>query len=227
MSDRYAAQLQEICENTVIRGYATDYFGRYLNGMVIPAGKAQRLIDAGLTESVSLTWQVSNLRFLGIPRKADGTETELEEPFIPTEGFAVETLLYKLSKEPKWIAINSIGGAPAFYYENDPAIRWLPGYSESCLTGADADLCVLPESLMERCGIELGDTVRFMAWIDNEDAPFVLYDFLVAGSNVLAYGEEVIYTPLGLNFPTGSEPGPAPQRKTYTERAWLGNIDTR
>lgn len=226
-SDRYAAQLEEIRENTVIRGYATDYFGRYLNGMVVTARNAQSLIDAGLTETVSLTWQVSNLRFLGISRTADGTIAEIPEPFMPTEGFAVETLLYKLSKEPKWIATNSIGGSPAFYYDSDPTIHWLSGYDEGCLTASDAGLCVLPESLMERDGIQLGDTVRYMAWVDDADAPFVLYDFLVAGSYVLTYGDEVIYTPLSINFPVGTEPAPAPERAYDPGRAWTGSYDTR
>ncbi len=225
-SDQYAAQLDEVRENTVIRGYATDYFGRYLNGMVVTAKKVQSLIDAGLTETVSLTWQVSNLRFLGVSRAADGTSAEIPEPFIPTDGFAVETLLYKLSKEPKWIATNSISGSPAFYYDNDPTIIWLSGYDESCLTASDADLCVLPESLMERDGIQLGDTVRYLAWTDDEDAPFVLYDFLVAGSYVLTYGDAVIYTPLGINFPIGAEPSPAVERAYLPERAWAGSYDT-
>ena len=225
-SDQYDAQLQEIRESTVIRGYATDYFGRYLNGMVITARNVQSLIDAGLTETVSLTWQVSNLRFLGISRTADGTVNEIAEPFIPIDGFAVETLLYKLSKEPKWIATNSITGSPNFYYDSNPVITWLSGYDESCLTASDADLCVLPESLMERDGIQLGDTVRYLAWVDDEDEPFVLYDFLIAGSYVLTYGDEVIYTPLSINFPVGAEQTPAVERVYLPERAWTGSYDT-
>ncbi|MBN1778019.1 MAG: ABC transporter permease [Clostridiales bacterium] len=235
-SDQYAAQLAEIRDNTVIRGYATDNLGRYRNGMVVPARYARDLIDAGLTDAVYLTWEVSNLRFIGVTRTADGTMRELEDLFVPQGGFAVETLQYKLSREPKWIATNSVAGAPAFYYESEPEITWLEGYGEACLTGADADLCVLPVSMMEEKGIELGDTVRFLCWLEDDDEDkavgesddkdrFELLDFLVAGSYVLPYGEETIYTPLGLTLPAGSEPAPLPERAYRPQRYWQGAFD--
>ncbi len=224
-SDQYAAQLQEIRQNTIIRGYATDFFGRYMNGMVIPGFKVEALLQAELADRVNLTWTVSNLRFAGITRTADGVDTGLEDPVIPTSGFSIETLLYKMSKEPKWVATNSISGSPAFYYETDPTLQWLDGYDERCLTGTDAALCVLPVAMMERQGIHLGDTVRYLAWFDDDEEPFLLFDFLVVGSYVLPYGEEVIYTPFGLNFPGAPPASASPEREIETTRAWPGYFD--
>ena len=106
-SGRYDAQLQQIQRSTVIRGYATDFLGRYRDGLVVPASMARSLIDAGITDTVSLTWEVSNLRFIGVSRTAGGEMRELADPLIPDSGFALETLLYKLRKEPKWIATNT------------------------------------------------------------------------------------------------------------------------
>ena len=225
-SDQYTLQLQEIEASSVIRGYATDMLGRYRDGMVIPAKKVLALADSGLISSMRLTWQVSNLRFIGVTRTADGTMQDVTDPFIPESGFSVETLLYKLSKEPTWIATNSVSGAPAFYYEENAAVTWLAGYDESCLTGRETDLCVLPVSMMERDGIALGDTVRYLGWFEqHRETSFALLDFLVAGSYVLPSGQEIIYTPLGLTFPPDMEPSQTPERAYRSERRWEGDFD--
>ncbi|HPF86555.1 MAG TPA: ABC transporter permease [Candidatus Limiplasma sp.] len=227
-SDQYLAQLTEIQNNTVIRGYVTDYLGRYRDDMVISAANVQAVVDSGLTAGVSLTWQVSNLRFIGVTRTADGVMQDVADPYIPQSGFSVETLQYKLSQEPKWIATNSITGAPAFYYESDPAVNWLAGYDESCLTGGEADLCVLPEAMMERDGIALGDTVRYLCCIEEKrETTFALFDFLVVGSYVLPCGQETIYTPLGLTFPVGTETAALPERTYRSALHWEGNYSSQ
>ncbi|MBE0600575.1 MAG: ABC transporter permease, partial [Firmicutes bacterium] len=44
-------------------------------------------------------------------------------------------------------------------------------------------------------------------------------------SYVLAYGEEVVYTPLALAFPAGTDPAPAIERAYLPARAWPGHFD--
>ena len=95
------------------------------------------------------------------------------------------------------------------------------------MAGQQADLCVLPVSMMERQGIALGDTVRYLCWFeDKREISFTLLDFLVAGSYVLPYGQEAIYTPLGITFPAGLDTTTQlPDRDYIPQARWEGNYD--
>lgn len=200
-SESYREQLGSIKENTVIRAYATDYSGRQMDNIVMRLKTPQALWDAGLFEDIDVTVTMGNARVYGIVKTADGQERQLEE-FVEPTGFAAETLRDQLSKEPLWLSSGSIAGTPLFYYEKEVMVRWYDGYDESCLADPSGSICVLPVSMMEREGIHLGDTVRFLYCNERfRQMSFELFDVVVAGQYVLPWGQEITFTNLQYTFP--------------------------
>lgn len=120
-------------------------------------------------------------------------------------GFAFETYLNQMALEPDWKQTTSLTNSPDFYYD-PPEVTWLDGLDESCLTQGVMDVCILPDTMMSREGLALGDVVclRMMQYGDWGN---VLYDLnvLVAGSYRLSSGAETVYLPFGYTFPLGQE----------------------
>lgn len=226
-SDVYRRQLAQIRSNSVIRCYATDIAGRGMNGLVVPGESLQKLYDTGLLSSMDVSAEISNYRFVGVVSDPDGTPYSLEPSWVPVGEYQIETYQKQMSNQPTWVATTSLTNSPEFYYR-DPEITWLEGFDERCLRGPAPDVCLLPETMMEREGIALGSTirvqtgtVRYFYYEDNGtqapspwEASIIAMecDLLVVGSYQLESVEETIYSPFKCLFPLGTEPGPVVER---------------
>lgn len=200
----YEEQMREVRANTTITGYRANIDGLSMDGLTVGAESVQTLYDSGLLDKLDVSRRVSNYRFVGVRRNAAGELQPLEEPQIPTNSFALETFLEQLEREPLWMATTSLRNAPDFYYAAAPEVTWLAGYDESCLFGTEAALCVLPNTLMEREGIELGSVIRVLARIRDSGPELRTVDLLVVGSYLPQDTKETMYTPFDYAFPVGA-----------------------
>ncbi len=226
-SDVYRQQLAQIRRNSLIRCYATDYLGRGMNGLVVPGESLQKLYDTGLLSNMDVSAEISNYRFVGVVSGPDGTTDALEPSWVPVGEYQLETFQKQMNGQPTWVATTSLTNSPEFYYR-DPEITWLEGFDERCLRGPAPDVCLLPETMMEREGIALGSTIRvqtgtvhYYYYEDNgtqTPRPWeskivgIECDLLVVGSYQLESVEETIYSPFKCLFPLGTEPGPDVER---------------
>jgi len=193
----FRAQLASVREGAVIKGHATDYFGRAIDGLVINEDMTVALMDPEVLTKVrianvqrSINW--GNLRFAGIPVTADGVEHDIPEPYIPEGSFAIETMVGQMYDEPKWICTNSPENSTLFYYTKPISFVWAEGYDAAVFAENDRS-CVMPRQLMEANGICLGDTVTF---IYCRDGWLGAVDLHVVGSYLSAAGDETIFSPL-------------------------------
>ena len=158
----YRAQLETYRANAVVTGFATDYKGQLIDGLIIRNQTVRNILSTGLISEHTVTDTVAYCEILGVTTKADGTELEPPEVKIPSSGsFAIDTLIDRLHSENRWIAASSVNGSPIFHYSKVKDVTWLEGYSDEDFSGSAA-ICVLPEALIEKEGLELGDTVRFL-----------------------------------------------------------------
>ena len=129
--------------------------------------------------------------------------------------------------------------APEFLYSGAPHIRWLEGWDEQFLADPEACTslleattfyrnayrravmlaaereptavpCLMPDSLMERFGLELGDSIPIaMRYQANNETYEVLWEFIPVGSFTQAGNDPNIYAPLtlwcDLDWITGQE----------------------
>ena len=176
--DGYRDQLEAYRENAVITGFATDYKGQMIDGMVVRSWPVNNLLEYDLLSSYTVTDTIAYCEVLGVTESADGTPHEVENVRIPNTGtFAFETLIDRLHAAGKWVAASSVEGSPIFHYTKFKDVRWLDGYSDADFCG-DAKICALPADLMEEQGIALGDTVRILF----TDAPCVYFAVIVCGA---------------------------------------------
>ena len=158
----YREQLDVYRKNAVITGFATDYKGQLIDGMIVRSWPINNLLKHELLSDYTVTDTIAYCEPIGVAKSADGTEHDLGEVKIPpADSFAFETLIDRLYSNSKWIAASSVNGSPLFHYVKAKDIRWLDGYSDADF-GGNAGICALPETMMEEMGIELGDTVRFL-----------------------------------------------------------------
>ena len=160
--DGYRTQLEAYRSKAVITGFATDYKGQLIDGLVVRSLPVTNLLDTGLISDYTVTDTVAYCEPLGVTVRADGTEQEVELPHLPSSAsFAFDTLVDRLHAGSKWVAASSVNGSPIFHYVKVKDIRWLDGYSDADFAGEER-LCALPVDMMEEQGIELGDTVLFL-----------------------------------------------------------------
>lgn len=206
-ADTYQKQLEAVEQNTRLRGYAASFNGMQMDGLVVRAEVLQALWKTGLLESLDVSSVSGTYRLLGVCARADGTLTGLESPEMPdpSAGFAYETFLNQMSLEPEWKITTSMTNSPDFYY-NPPEITWLEGLDEGCLRQSVRDVCVVPDTLLAREGLALGDVIRLRMMEYSNRGPFLYdLDLLVGGSYRLASGTERLYLPLDHPFPLTSE----------------------
>lgn len=207
-ADTYQKQLKAVERNTRLRGYAASFDGMQMDDLVVRAEDLQALWKTGLLESLDVSSVSGTYRLLGVLARADGTLTGAKMPEMPdpSAGFAYETYLNQMSLEPAWVSTSSLTNAVDFYYQ-PPEITWLEGLDESCLKQSICDVCVVPDTLLARAGLALGDVVRLRLLQYNQWGPFLYdLDLLVGGSYRHTTGAETLYLPLDRPFPQASEP---------------------
>ncbi len=174
----YRIQLETYRKNAVVTGFATDYQGQLIDGLIIRAFPIEKLRTYDLLSDDTVTDTIAYGEVVGVTISADGTEHELPAVRIPSGGsFAFDTLIDRLYSQSKWIAASSVEGSPLFHFEKVKDILWLDGYSDADFTGEDR-ICALPRSMMEEKGIELGDTIRILY----TDAPSMYFAYLTCGT---------------------------------------------
>lgn len=191
----YREQLADFSANTKIRAYVTDVGGLNMDNLIVYSDTLESLYQTGLVSDIGVTESEWHYRFEGVRCDAQGNAHEVAPTKLPTGQFAFETFQYQMSLEPKLVPTNSLYDAPEFYYSS-PEATWLEGYDESCLRGDELNICVLPESFMQREGVELGSVVRFYCMsaggLYGYMGPMDLY---VVGSYPSKSGSETVYVP--------------------------------
>lgn len=203
--DGYRTQLETYRKNAVVTGFATDYQGQLIDGLIVRAWPIENLRAYDLLSDDTVTDKIAYGEVVGVAISADGTEHELPPVRIPPGGsFAFDTLIDRLYSKSKWIAASSVEGSPLFHFEKVKDIRWMDGYSDADFNGEDR-ICALSQSMMEEQGIKLGDTVRILF----TDAPSTYFAYLICGTVdikvVASYAADsfkpYIFTPIGY-YPT-------------------------
>ncbi len=157
----YKEQLDAYKNNAVISGNATDYYGKRISGLKLNSDAVGLLATSELAENFCVTTNLGHIKLLG----AEGKE---QIPFDwPIEGsYAYESVLFFLSKEPSWAGTSSISDSPLFHFSDSGSVEWLAGWSEADFIRIDAAKpgqpvpCAMPQAMMERYGISLGDIVN-------------------------------------------------------------------
>lgn len=198
--DGYRSQLDAVRESTVLKGHATDFFGRNIDGIVVNETSYDSLKDSGLLTDIQISRTFGRLRFGGIPMTADGELQPVPEPKLPEGAFAIETMIGQMYDEPSWVLTTSISNSTIFYYAEPTSIEWFDGWDEQKFLGADQDgsrfgdaVCVMPRQVMDKNGISLGDGVYFICAYDNWLSTVPLQ---VVGCYRSAAGDETIFSPL-------------------------------
>ena len=197
--DGYQAQLDAVVRDSVLTGRACDTAGLRMEPLAVPRQNAETLIGSGLLENYNITQRICHIRFLGVPKAADGTETELPEPYLPNSAFGEETLLAQLQHEPEWLKTNDVRTTPLFYYADVKQIDWLEGWDETCFAG-DGRVCAMPRSLTEKYGVQPGDTLRFLYAVYWRGFTVIdTVDLLLVARYVPATDSSRIYSPIGFD----------------------------
>ena len=195
--DGYKAQLAAIEQGSVLRGYASERSGQRLDGLIVQKELVDSAAASGLLASWNVTNSIAHCRFLGVSETADGQQFGIVEPEIPESSFALETFIDRMYDEPELVQTRSVEESPMFYYTADAGMRWLEGYGESDFAAPEElQICALPETMLARYGIRLGDTVRFLYAIPLLSGTHLgTVDFKVVASYVPPADGEVIFAP--------------------------------
>lgn len=191
----YRQQLEAVRNNTVIRGHATDATGQKLDGLVVSRRDIEQFLSYELVSSHNVSDNICHLRFVGIPKTADGASHAVPDPMIPTTSFGIETLFGQMYFEPSWDRTSSVAGSPRFYYTESVEVKWLEGWSEDSFTGSW--VCAIPYTLQQAHGIQLGDTVRFLFALYDYGAPIIdTIDLPVVAVYRSSDDNETIFSPI-------------------------------
>lgn len=213
-ADVYRDKLQYVYDHTTLRGHITDFKGKRLGGLSMPAASIQALYDTDLLDTLNVTSSGAHYKFEGVRQEADGTLHHVEPIPIPTSEFALATMAAQFASGSRIVGLTSLADTPEAFFSGPPSVTWLEGYDESCLRGEDPAICLLSSRMMAQEGIALGDTIRIMVGVDSSTY-FYEMQFLVVGSYVPQGGEDTLYTPLDFAFPVGRPAGTTVPRDPF------------
>ena len=158
----YKDQLESYKRGAVIKGHATDLYGRKLDGFLFDPTPMYDLASSGEVKDMNMTIDLGYLSVIGVAITKDGVENR-ELPFIePANTMEREMLEISVRRDLRWVGTSGVALSPAFRYKNAEDIRFLEGYSELDFMRT-GNVCAMSEKLMEQHGIELGDAVMFYA----------------------------------------------------------------
>ena len=194
----YEQQLADLKQNTQIRGYASAADGLRMEDVLASEEKMKKIYESGLVTQLDMTVAPNHYRTIGVAYLADGSDCGLELPDYPTSGYAFETLVAHMAKEPKMVGTTSVINAPAFYYAGAPKITWLDGYDDSSMRGSNTGICVISEDLAQEYGVNLGDTMVFLVLYPNGMNSAVGPCYLqVVGTYFTSTDLDVVFCPIG------------------------------
>ncbi|MBR5536368.1 MAG: hypothetical protein IKU58_00525 [Clostridia bacterium] len=229
----WEGQMDILYRDSHIRGRAVSLDGRRSTDLVIPTEHARTLWKSGLLKDIHVSMGFHYWFPEDIPAFGSG-------------GFAQESRDAWIDNQPQIFALSDMDAAPEFLYSGAPEIDWLEGWDEDFLADPEACVslpeattfyhwqivllaaereatavpCLMPDTVMERFGLELGDSIPIAIryWVNNE-AHEVLWEFIPVGRFTQAGADLNIYAPLTLwcdqDWITGQEEIlPAGQRVT-------------
>ncbi len=208
----WGEQMDALYRDAEISGRAVSTNGRRSTDIVIPPEHARTLWKSGMLEDISVSLGF-NYWF------------PIDMPDFGTGSFAEEARQGWISRQPEIVALNGFEAAPEFIYSGTPELEWLPGWDESFLSDPEACVsaleltdffrsgvllqaertepdpipCLVPQSVMERFDLKLGDTkqICFRYFIDS-DIWTSWRDILIVGTFTQAGEDANIYAPLTL-----------------------------
>ncbi|MBR5490062.1 MAG: hypothetical protein IKV79_02190 [Oscillospiraceae bacterium] len=207
----WGEQMDALYRDAEITGRAVSTNGRRSTELTVSAENARTLWKSGMLEGIYVS-------------KGFNYWLGEEIPAFGTSSFAQEARQAWIGKQPEVVALNGMDAAPEFIYSGVPEITWLSGWNESFLSDpeacasvletiehlgsravlpaekeADTIPCLMPESLLERIGLGIGDSriINFRAIIDGDVWEFGR-EMLIVGSFAQAGGDANIYVPLTL-----------------------------
>ncbi|MBR2879891.1 MAG: hypothetical protein IKC02_04395, partial [Oscillospiraceae bacterium] len=204
-------QMAALYRDTEISGRAVSTNGRRSTELVIAPENARTLWKSGMLKDISVSIGF-NYWF------------EEDMPEFGTGSFAADARDGWISRQPELVALNGLEAAGEFIYGNIPDINWLDGWDESFLAEseacasvletmsiyrrpillaaekeADAVPCLMPRSLMERFGLELGDSIQVnFRYLVNGEKLESLRELYVVGDFPQTGRDANIYAPLTL-----------------------------
>ncbi len=197
----YALQLENYKRDAVIKGHATDMYGRRTDGLLTEMTPIKALVDSGKIRDVNLTMDLGYLSVLGIAITKDGVENREISYTYPDTEMMKETVQMDLRRDLKWVSTSSVSGSPAFFFRSVKDVRFLEGYNEVSFMRLH-NACALSESVMKQHGIELGDAVMFQGMHPTDDG---WWTGLIIMKVIAAYTSnatnKTVFSPLGDSYP--------------------------
>ena len=197
-------ELDDALENTQIEGMVISLNGRYYSGLVLPIYNLRTLLGIEGIEDVSVSYGYHYWR-------------AEEEPGFTHGSYGRAHRLAWIDTQPELVALNSLSAAKEFYY-TDPAVVWLDGWDETCLTDPDftpllnripakAEEKLIPAvcstEYLEARDMALGDTFSCLVQVEYgggylKEVPLNLQ---VVASYIQQGGKAQIYVPLACHVP--------------------------
>ncbi len=218
--EQYQDKLQDVRNNSQIRGYFTDVYGQRISGLTVDANIINDIFSSGYLSEISVT-DSFGYQYLG-RSVINGEENEIHPVKLPSNSFGWETLYNKLSQGPQFIFTNSLDHAPEFVYSKSVEAEFLDGYDQSILNAkaGETPCCLVTTDFLKQNGIQLGDTIRVMLlYMDMSMTPRTKnLDLLVAGSYVKEGSKDNIYCQLDYYVPLSALFGNEPQNEALLRR---------
>ncbi len=210
-SGLWSQQMDALYRDTEISGRAVSTNGRRSTELVISPENARTLWKSGMLEDISVS--IGFNYWFGI-----------DMPDFGTGSFAEDARDGWISRQPELVALNGLDAAGEFIYGSAPDVSWLPGWDESFLSDpeacasvletmsfyryptllaaekeADPVPCLMPQSLMERFGLALGDSIQVnFRYLVNSEKFESFRDLYIVGSFPQTGSDANIYAPLTL-----------------------------
>ena len=216
----YEEQLDAYRANAVISGNATDYYGKRISGLTLQGSAVSRISTDELLEDFCATTNLGHIKFLGV---VGGEQLPFD---MPQSSYAYETVFFLLNKEPLWVGTSSITRSPQFHFSDSGSVEWLEGWSEADFVRLEEkeyqsydvyleawfpkkymggpEICALPASMMEKYGIQLGDSINTIVayYYDSSDYEVLaLQELLVVASYTAPVTSTAIFSPVTFVHP--------------------------
>ena len=208
----WETQMAALYRDSQIQGRAVSLDGRRSTDISMPVEHARTLWKSGLIEDIHVSlgfhyWFLEDI------------------PAFGTGGFAQESRADWIERQPQIFALSAMDAAPEFIYSGAPDITWLDGWDEQFLADPEACVslleatpfymsnyvlmaaereatavpCLMPDTIMDRFGLELGDSISIAARFWANSMPYeVVWEFIPVGRFTQAGADANIYAPLTL-----------------------------
>lgn len=195
----YEERLEDLNQNTQLRGYFTDINGQGIDGLTVDATLIRDLAQSG---HFSELYVAKEYHYSYIGKKVNGEVEEVEGALQMTNSsFGQETLEGTLKNLPSIVCTNHLESCPEFFYTSGTETEFLDGYDETFLAEESAQQlsCMVSTDFLESQGLVLGDEIRIMVLVEfsgGSKTQFV--DLVIVGSFEKAGQDENIYAPLSV-----------------------------